>query len=231
MSDPFRANPTSCHIEMMSKSKGQLGSILSMGKTREVFNNAKNQIFFPRVTLENIRYFKTENGNLFCQKVLFRGTAMFVFLCSEAQLKLLTSIKPKQLFIDGYHKVPGDFQQLVSVFGYSEEKNEGFAIFHCLMNSKTEENYTIMLEEFLVLLKHFYPEFILAPQICTTDYELALLNTIEKIFPNTLNSGCFFHFLQCQIRNFQSRGFLKKETRKKTYQVLAFIRSLCFIPP
>ena len=230
ISDPFRTNPTACHVELLSKSKGQLGSIVSIGKTREVFHNTKNQILFPRATLDNIRYFKNEKGNPFCQRVLFRGSFMFVFFCSEDQLKLLTTIKPKQIFIDGYHKVPGDFQQMVSVFGYSEEKCEAFAIFHCLLNSKTEENYNVMFEEFFAILKQYHPEFVFMPEICTVDFEKALLNSIERIFPSSLISGCFFHFLQCQIRYFRSHSFLTKENRKNTYQVLSLISFLCFIP-
>ena len=194
ISDPFRTNPTACHVELLSKSKGQLGSILSIGKTREVFHNTKNQILFPRATLDNIRYFKNEKGNPFCQRVLFRGSFMFVFFCSEDQLKLLTTIKPKQIFIDGYHKVPGDFQQMVSVFGYSEENCEAFAIFHCLLNSKTEENYNVMFEEFFAILKQYHPEFVFMPEICTVDFEKALLNSIERIFPSSLISGLLLSF-------------------------------------
>lgn len=231
LADPFRVNPTTCHVEMISKSKGQIGGILSMGKTREVFNNAKNQILFPRVTLDNIRFFKNERGNLFCQRVLFRGSSTFVFLCSDDQLQLLTKMKPKQLFIDGYHKVPGDFEQLISVFGYSEEKTEAFTIFHYLLNSKTEENYNILFDEFFSILKHYNPEFNLSPEIITTDFEKALLNSIEKKFPSSLRSGCLFHFLQSQIRNFQLKGFLTKEHRKTSYQVLSLISFLCFIQP
>jgi len=70
--------------------------------------------------------------------------------------------------------VPGDFQQMVSVFGYSEEKCEAFAIFHCLLNSKTEENFM--------------------PEICTVDFEKALLNSIERIFPSSLISGLLLSF-------------------------------------
>ena len=46
MSDPFRANPTSCHIEMMSKSKGQLESILLMEKLMKFLIMQRIRYFF-----------------------------------------------------------------------------------------------------------------------------------------------------------------------------------------
>ena len=133
--------------------------------------------------------------------------------------------------MDGYHKVPGDFKQMVSVFGYCSEKKKAFSIFHCLINSKTEQDYKFMFEEFFVVLKHHYPDFIWNPVICTTDFEKGLINAITDVFPNAHKSGCFFHFLQCQIRYFNSHGLLKKETKKRTYQILTLITFLCFINP
>ena len=170
-------------------------------------------------------------GSLFCQRVIFHGDATLIFFCSKDQLNLLLQNQPKQIFIDGFHKVPKDFKQLVSVFGYSESKNAAFAIFHCLLNSKLEEHYNLLFEEFKLILKSYFPTFIFEPEICTTDYEKGLINAVQSNFKNAKSSGCFFHFLQCQIRNFQSLHLLKKDQRKTTFQLLTLISSLCFIPP
>lgn len=107
-------------------------------------------------------------GNSFCQKVIFSGEATLIFLCSKEQLNLLFQNQSKQIFIDGCHKVPKDFRQLVSVFGYSETKKAAFAIFHCLLNSKSEEHYNLMFEEFKIILKSNFPSFNFEPEICTT---------------------------------------------------------------
>ena len=56
-SDPFRTTPSNVHFEMHDKTKGTLGNILTMQKTREIFHNAKNKMLFSRVDIENIRYY------------------------------------------------------------------------------------------------------------------------------------------------------------------------------
>ena len=68
-----------------------------------------------------------------------------------------------------------------------------------------------------------------SPTVLTSDFELGILNTIGKCFPDAQRSGCFFHFVQCQIRNFGSMGLLKKEKKKKTYELLVLINFLCFV--
>ena len=186
ISDPFRVNPTTCHIQMHKKSNGKVGGILSMQKTRQIVHSTKNKLIFPRVSIENIRYAKTNRGTPFCQKVVFRGDSTFVFLFSQEQLKLLIEEKPKQFFVDGFHKTPKDFSQMVSMFAYVDTKRGSFCIFHCLMNSKAENNYQIMLEEFKVLLKPYNNENLL-PEVITTDFDKALLN----YFPDVQQSGVF----------------------------------------
>ena len=129
ISDPFRVNPTTCHIQMHKKSNGKVGGILSMQKTRQIVHSRKNKLIFPRVSIENIRYAKTNRGTPFCQKVVFRGDSTFVFLFSQEQLKLLIEEKPKQFFVDGFHKTPKDFSQMVSMFAYVDTKEDHFVSF------------------------------------------------------------------------------------------------------
>jgi len=93
-------------MNMHKKNNGKIGGILSMKKTREIVNNTKNKLIFPRISLENVRYMKTNRNSLFCQKVVFKNEATFVLLCSQEQLKLVIEEKPKQFFVDGFIKLP-----------------------------------------------------------------------------------------------------------------------------
>ena len=117
------------------------------------------------------------------------------------------------------------------MFAYSESKKGSFCVFHCLINSKSENDYQTMIDEFLLIFKTYYPEENFYPEIITTDFELALLNSLHKSFPTSQQSGCFFHWLQCQIRSFGSLSLLKKEVQKTTFQLLVLMSSLCFINP
>ena len=117
--------------------------------------------------------------------------------------------------MDGYHNVPKDFKQLISVFGYSESNNGAFAIFHCLLNFKTEDQYKFMFEEFKTILKAYHPNFIFDPEICMTSCEKGLIAALKYSFPNARNSGCFFIFYSARYAISKLLSFLKKKLRIK----------------
>ena len=66
--DPFRTNPSGVHYQIHEQSQGTISNIITIEKTREVLNAARNKMLFPRVDIENIRYFKNVRGNPFAKK-------------------------------------------------------------------------------------------------------------------------------------------------------------------
>jgi len=118
---------------------------------------------------------------------------------------MLCKKNPKQIFVDGFYKVPKDFKQLVNVFRYSELDHGAFAIFYYLLNFKTEDQYKLMFEEFKTILKSFHPDFIFSPEVCMTDYEKGLINAVNYSFPTSKNSRCFFQSLKLLKKNQSER--------------------------
>jgi len=64
-----------------------------------------------------------------------------IFFCSKRQLQAWKEHKPPQLFIDGYHKVPGEFAQMITIMGFFPVYGKALPIIHCLMDNRTADSY------------------------------------------------------------------------------------------
>lgn len=62
------------------------------------------------------------------------------------------------------------------------------------------------------------------------DFELAIVQAIDEVFPSTQTTGCYFHFVNNLWKNFQckiGRDKLKDESMRKS---LRYLSSLPFFP-
>jgi len=64
----------------------------------------------------------------------------------------------------------------------------------------------------------------------STDFELALLNSINIVFPNTSVIPCYFHFTKALWENAARRGLRKGQLRNQTKKLIAMLKCLAFIP-
>lgn len=154
-----------------------------------------------------------------------------VFLCSKRQLQLWDTHRPPQLFVDGYHKVPKDFTQMISLMGFFPKLQRAFPIIHCLINSKTQDNYQKMFIEIEGILKTALGvrSISMDTETVTTDFEKGLINASEWFWPEKKIMGCFVHFLRAQITRLKTLGFQSNEKKKKSYQVLTLMSTLPFV--
>ncbi|KII64995.1 hypothetical protein RF11_05972 [Thelohanellus kitauei] len=90
---------------------------------------------------------------------------------------------------------------------------------YALLPNKTQQTYQRMLLEFSKL-GQFHPESIL------TDFERAMINAAQLVFPNVSQSGCFYHFSQCIYRQVQ---VLDLQTDNKVEEFSLFICMLATI--
>jgi len=139
--------------------------------------------------------------------------------------------EPSQIFIDGYHKVPKPFVQLVTIMAYFPNIKKSLPIISCLMNKKTKDAYRRLFARADALMREEFnqDQKMLNPQVVTTDFELALLNAAEEYWPNAKRQGCFVHFLRAQINQLKKLGFSLKELRRKNYQLITLISALAFV--
>lgn len=76
----------------------------------------------------------------------------------------------------------------------------------------------------------FEDGFELNPDFVSTDFELALLNSINIVFPKAIVIPCYFHFTKALWENAARRGLRKSAFRQQTKRLIAMIKCLAFIP-
>jgi hypothetical protein len=154
-----------------------------------------------------------------------------ILLTSQRQVALLDLHKPSQIFIDGYHKIPSSYKQLVTIMAYFPSLKQAIPIFHCLTNKKTCQIYQQMFLTFEAIMKELLNkrDATLNCPIITLDFEMALLEAIKWNWPKSKLQGCFFHFIKCQIYKLRELGFSKKEYRKDTYRLVTLLSALPFV--
>ena len=61
------------------------------------------------------------------------------------------------------------------------------------------------------------------------DFEMAAMNAIHHLFPNSAVKGCFFHYTQCIWRKVQEYG-LAASYNKGLVPLVKFVRRLAALP-
>ncbi|XP_065662581.1 uncharacterized protein LOC136085221 [Hydra vulgaris] len=106
---------------------------------------------------------------------------------------------PTDLHVDGTFKVfPRMFYQMIT-FGYILLDHFIPTIF-ILMTRKTQELYSLAFSKVAELVPH------LSPLRIMTDYEQALMNTLEIQYPLAEISGCWFHYVNAVVNKCKHLG-------------------------
>jgi hypothetical protein len=126
------------------------------------------------------------------------------------------------IFMDGTFDIsPTLFMQVYTV--HVLKHGRCLPVVYGLLPRKTQAIYT----SFLTVISN---KLNMAPRTITSDFEKALLNACQTVFPSTQLHGCFFHFKQSMFRRIQDLGLVpaymsNDGIRKllKLPQVLAYI--------
>ena len=99
--------------------------------------------------------------------------------------------------MDGtFHSAPslakGHMYQILKV--HVEYKNNVFTVFKAIMTNKTRSLYDGVYEK----LKELLPDTV-KPTTLISDYEKALQDGLQAIFPDAELHGCWFHFSQVKM--------------------------------
>ena len=65
--------------------------------------------------------------------------------------------------------------------------------------------------------------------IVTTDFELALINSVKNNMMNLMQKGCYFHFLQVLWRYASKVGLRKENMVPATREIIMALSLLCFL--
>lgn len=141
-----------------------------------------------RFNLRGERFFRFDSG--------VYSEDRYVIFYSDFASSVLK--KTKSIIIDGtFYSVPRDFYQLIIIYG--NIFNKSVALAYILATSKTELIY-------INIFKFIRENTLCNPEYITIDFELALKNSLNKVFPLSKINACIFHFGQMIWRQIQKHG-------------------------
>ena len=119
-----------------------------------------------------------------------------------------------------FYTVPVQFCQLWTIF--VAVGRHSLAAIHCLMTSKSQELYSMILENLVINVPNFLPS------ASMSDWEPAARNAFKQVYPNIKLHGCWFHFTQRIWIKVQKLGL--SESFRNNPEVRKYVRQLMAIP-
>ena len=129
-------------------------------------------------------------------------------------------------YIDGTFVYPSDFKQLIVILFYDIYINKRIPGLFALINNKTEPGYIELFKSIYNIIT-VEKTVNLKLESYTTDFEDALMNAIELIFPDKRKVGCYFHYTRALRSKMKKLGMLKKENEVETNNIL---KKFFFLP-
>ncbi|KAF0704899.1 MULE domain-containing protein, partial [Aphis craccivora] len=131
------------------------------------------------------------------------GKSSIIFACSKL-IRTIVMLGSNELHADATFKVvpstPPSRQLFIMHLIY---QNHSIPIVYALMESKTEEAYTLLLKK----CKELFP--FLMPLNIMTDFESGLLNAFKFVYPDADQHSCWFHYVQALVKNIRKRGLTR----------------------
>ena len=124
------------------------------------------------------------------------NTNRMLIFSTEKNLQLLNEY-PHWLCVGTFDVAPSIFTQLFSV--HIIKNGKSLPLVYSLFENKLESTYN----QFFGYIKNKVTN---SPKTISTDFKLAIINSIEEIFPETKVCRCFFHFKKSIWRHIQQEG-------------------------
>ena len=117
-------------------------------------------------------------------------------------------INSPHLYFDGTYIFPSGFSQKLIVLYYNKETNKKFPGAYILINNKYEKSYikAFTVNKNIITLEG---EKELEMISYSSDYELALSNALETVFPNKRHLDCYSHYSYNLDKNLKNLVFSK----------------------
>ena len=146
-----------------------------------------------------------------------------LIMSSSTSLKALK--ESSHVAIDATFRIcPDLWYEMVSI--HSVTPYSSIPCIFALLPDKKQISYERLFWKLMELM----PEF--APSSFLSDFEMALINGIKKVFPTATTSGCLFHLNQNCFKKISELGFRKQYNTNSDFQVLVkSFPALAFLPP
>ena len=145
-------------------------------------------------------------------------------LVFASQEKLNALENNAEWFMDGtFDCVPLIYGQLFTIHALID----GVVVpsVYALLPNKTQATYTRLFLELQNINGNLHPHTVLI------DFELAIKNALEAVFPGVTVKGCFFHFTQNIWRKIQANGLQDRYQLEPAFvEDVGKISALAFVP-
>lgn len=127
-------------------------------------------------------------------------------------------------FMDGTFKTaPTLFYQLFTVHALVNGRT--VTCIYALLQNKTQDTYTKLFNILTTLNANLKPTSVMI------DFEMAVINSLEIVFPESEVKGCFFHLSQNIYRKIQENGLQQRYQEDSNFALkLRMIPALAFVP-
>ena len=180
---------------------------------------------------EESEYYKTLNGDEF---LCYKGENILIFM-SEFQASLLYQYN-QHIFIDGtFYAAPKASYQIVTMRLHEIKEDNFYTVGYGILPDKTTESYIEFMDNVKTFVfehrenkrnsEQWYPKTI------HCDFELAIINSIRQVFPNSEIKLCLWHlFRNIEINRKKIYGSIENQNQI-SLNILKRIKTLCFIDP
>ena len=127
-------------------------------------------------------------------------------------------------FIDGtFDSVPLIYTQLFTIHGRIDGKV--IPCVYVFLPNKTQVSYTTALRQTLIIHPNLHPTTALI------DFEVAIKNALEAVFPGVDVAGCYFHFTRNIWKRIQQNGLQARYQQDPAFVLdVRMIAALAFVP-
>lgn len=158
-----------------------------------------------------------------------QGCRLLVFC---AQTELATLHQSEYLIEDGtFEMAPDSSYKLYTIHGFLH--GEGLPLVFAILPNKTTDTYVEMLTALRSALLSAFGN-IGSVRYVLTDFELAAVKAVQKVFPEVTVKGCTFHFRQAVLRRIKHEG-LQQVYESETAcpdlrRWMRYLMAMCLLP-
>lgn len=153
------------------------------------------------------------------------GSKILIFVSH----RVIETVKRKDAFIiqsDATYKILPHTDDMYQIFTVSYQyQRRVYPILYAIMERKTEEAY---IKVFNVLKEQLNGSKI---EVSMSDYEAAVINAVQKVFPEVEAKGCFFHYSKAVVKKARKLGLFNAADDTNTIRcAIKYAASLALLP-
>ena len=135
------------------------------------------------------------------------------------------------IFVDGtFRTAPLPYKQVFTVHGEVNDRVINLA--SALLTGKTQQHYDTVFQVLVTEMRRVRPNNPIMIRMIVSDFETAVITSVQNAFPGARVGGCYFHFVQNLWRHVQANGLSAAyNNNNQLHTFLNHCFALGFVPP